>query len=122
MASFTLSASRKMNAGQNISGTHQMPAGTSLIKLEFPYDAAWPSNTDMATISLDVSYDGQVTWHPLGGITVSKPSVLSDPYLGTLTESYTQTALPQIAGANTFGRATVNILQTATYSVILTVS
>ena len=122
MSSFTISASKKMNAGQNVSATHQLPAGTGLIKMEFPYGSDWTPNTDMANISIDVSYDGQVTWQALGGITVSKPSVLTDLYLGTLAEAYIQAPLPQPAGSNTFGRVKANILQSATYSVVLTIS
>ena len=110
-----------MNAGQNVNAAHQLPAGTGLIKMEFPYGSDWTPNTDMASISIDVSYDGQVTWQALGGITVSKPSALTDSYLGTLAEAYVEASLPQPAGSNTFGRVTANILQSATYSVVLTI-
>jgi|SRR5581483_11704464 len=92
-------------------------AGAVWMQFVFTNPSGWPLG-DIATITLEISYDNGVTFSALGSFTVNGDSQgVNDPYVGVISGATFKAGFPQPADANTKGRASAQVLKTFTTAI-----
>jgi len=109
---------RTYNQGQSFGPqAFGISAGAVGMQFAFTNPSGWPLG-DIATITLEISYDNGVTFSPLGGLTVNGDTQgVTDPNLGVISGATFKAGFPQPATATTKGRASAQVLQTFTTAI-----
>jgi hypothetical protein len=112
---------RSYNAGQLFGPTtFSIAAGSTGMELKLTNPSVWPVG-DIASLSLEVSYDNGLTWVALGGLVINGNSQgVNDEYLGLVNGASLKARYPQAANATTKGRAQASVLKTFTAAINVT--
>jgi hypothetical protein len=117
-ASIALIATAAFAVGELVPIVTQLPVGAVQIITTIPF-SAWPAKTDCVSFDVEISYDNEATWQPLGGMVCQVPAQAVDMYLGPVTGAYAKDNLPQPANAQTFVRHSPSVLVSVTMGMTL---
>jgi hypothetical protein len=112
---------RSYTAGQSFGPTtFNLQSGAKEMRLTFTNPSGWPTG-NIATLTMQISYDNGNTWTELGGLTLNGDAQgVNDEMLGIISGASLSSTFPLPANATSKGRAQAQVLKTFTTAITVT--